>query len=50
MNTAAKSSYNPTLLLPQSSSTFPNSFDQSDTFRKEESEIYDNDQRKPNEI
>jgi len=39
---AASSSLNPTLSLPQSSSTFPNSFDQIDTFRKEESESFDN--------
>ena len=42
IDTAANSSSNPTLLLPQSSSTFPNSFDQIDTFRKEESESFDN--------
>ncbi len=42
IDTAANSSSNPTLLLPQSSSTFPNSFDQIDTFRKQESESFDN--------
>jgi DNA-binding CsgD family transcriptional regulator len=35
---SASSSLNPTLSLPQSSSTFPNSFDQNDTYRIEESE------------
>jgi hypothetical protein len=39
---STSSSLNPTLSLPQSSSTFPNSFDQIDTFRKEESESFDN--------
>ncbi|HEX5979041.1 MAG TPA: hypothetical protein VFY68_17290 [Nitrososphaeraceae archaeon] len=33
---------NPTLLLPQSSSTFSNTSDQSDNYRKEESENYHN--------
>jgi hypothetical protein len=33
---------NPTLLLPQSSSTFPNLFGQSDAYRIKEPEIYDN--------
>jgi hypothetical protein len=39
---AASASLNLTLSLPQSSSTFPNSYDQIDTFRKEESESFDN--------
>jgi hypothetical protein len=39
---STSSSLNPTLSLPQSSSTFRNSFDQIDTFRKEESESFDN--------
>jgi hypothetical protein len=38
----SSSSLNLTLSLPQSSSTFPNSFDQIDTLRKEESESFDN--------
>ncbi len=42
INTAADSSYNSTLSLPQSSlSTFPNLSTQSDIYRKEESEFYD---------
>jgi hypothetical protein len=41
MNTAANSSYNPTLSLPQTSSTFPNLSNQSDIYRTEESKIYD---------
>ena len=41
--TSASSSLNSTLLLAQSSSsTFSNSFDQIDTFRKEESKRFDN--------
>jgi hypothetical protein len=39
---AAASSFNPTLSLPQSSSTFSNLSTQSDTYTIEESEIYDN--------
>jgi hypothetical protein len=42
INTAANSSYNPTLSLPQLSSTFPNLSNENDIYRKEESEIYDN--------
>ena len=42
IDTAADSSSNPTSSLPQSSSTFSNSFDQTDTFRKEQSESFDN--------
>jgi hypothetical protein len=45
---AHSSSPNTTLSLPQSSSTIPNSFDQIDTFRKEESEFYDKDDNKWN--
>ena len=37
----ASSSLNPTLSLPQSSSTFPKPPNQNDTYRIEESEIYD---------
>jgi hypothetical protein len=33
---------NPTLLLPQSSSTFPNPFDQNNIYRIGESEYYHN--------
>jgi hypothetical protein len=40
--TSASSSLNPTLSWSHSSSTFPKSFDQIDTFRKEESESFDN--------
>jgi hypothetical protein len=40
--TVAASSLNPTLSLPQPSSTFPNSFDKNDTYRLEESESFDN--------
>jgi hypothetical protein len=41
MNTAANSSYNPKLSLPQSSSsTFPNLYNQSDTYRIEKSESF----------
>jgi hypothetical protein len=39
---SAYSSLNPTLSLPQLSSTVSNSFDQIDTFRKEEPETYHN--------
>ena len=38
--TTASPSSNPTLSLPQSSSTFPNLSDQSNTYRIEEPEIY----------
>jgi hypothetical protein len=40
MNTAANSSYNPKLSLPQSSSTFPNLSNQSDIYRIEEPEHF----------
>jgi hypothetical protein len=40
--TSVSSSTNPTLSLPQSSSTFPNSFDQIDIYGIEESENYHN--------
>ena len=39
---ASSSSLNSTLSSMQSSSTFPNSYDLIDTFRKEESESFDN--------
>ena len=39
--TTASPSSSPTLSLPQSSSTFPNLSDQSNTYRIEEPEIYD---------
>jgi hypothetical protein len=39
---AAVSSSNSTLSVPRSSSTFSNSFDQIDIFRKEEPESFDN--------
>jgi hypothetical protein len=43
MNTAANSSYNPKLSVPQSSSsTFPNLSNQSTTYRIEEPESFDN--------
>jgi len=43
VDTAATSSFNPTLSLPQSSSTLPSPLNQSDSYRIEkESEIYDN--------
>jgi ABC-type phosphate/phosphonate transport system substrate-binding protein len=42
INSAVTSSSSPASSLPQSSSTFPNLFNQSDTHRKEESEIHDN--------
>jgi hypothetical protein len=42
IDTAAASSSNPALSLSGSSSTFSNPFYQSDTYRKEEPEIYDN--------
>jgi len=38
----AMASSDSTFSLPQSSSTFPNSFDQINTYRKEESESFDN--------
>ncbi len=39
---STSSSLNPTLSSPQSSSTFPNSFDQNDIYRKEETESFGN--------
>jgi hypothetical protein len=42
ISSAATSCSDPALSLPQSSSTFSNSFDQTDTFRKEQSESFDN--------
>ena len=42
IDAAASSSYNPTLSLPQSSSTFPKLSNQSDTYRIEESDIHYN--------
>ena len=42
INTTASSPSNPASSLPHSSSTFPNSFDQIDIYRKEESESFDN--------
>jgi predicted DNA-binding protein YlxM (UPF0122 family) len=42
-NNIETASSNSTLSLPQSSSTFPKMSNQSDTYRIEESEIYDND-------
>jgi hypothetical protein len=41
IDNAMHASSNPTLSLPQSSSTFPNLSDQSNTYRIEEPEIYD---------
>jgi hypothetical protein len=40
MNTAANSSYNHTLSLPQSSSAFPSLSNQNDTYTKEEPENF----------
>jgi hypothetical protein len=42
INNTARASSNPQFLLPQSSSTFVNLSNQSDKYRIEESEIYDN--------
>ena len=42
MEATTYASPNPTLSLPQSSSTFPNLSNENDIYRIEESEIYDN--------
>jgi hypothetical protein len=42
MEATTYTSPNPTLSLPQSSSTFPNISNENDIYRIEESEIYDN--------
>jgi hypothetical protein len=43
---ADSSPSHPTLSLPQSSSAFPSTYDQSDAYRKEQSEIFRNSKRR----